>query len=237
MNNTVTTRNLLETWYNDYMTKTCSIPGCDKPVHGKGYCDYHYANFRRFGDPLRPRQRKKHLEKCSVAGCLRMASVKGLCSTHDWRMRNHGSLDLPAKTFAKNQLCTVEGCNKKQVARGYCGTHWKRWKKHGDPTISLPGRTKAQLTTIQHGYRRIYAPENPMSNSKGYVPEHRLVMSQMIGRPLNQNESVHHVNGDGLDNHPENLELWVTWQPSGQRPADLVAWANEILRLYGDMVK
>jgi hypothetical protein len=72
-------------------------------------------------------------------------------------------------------------------------------------------------------YRMVSAPGHPMANKKGYVLEHRLVMSQNEGRPLLKNENVHHKNGDTLDNRPENLELWQTSHPSGQRPRDLVA--------------
>lgn len=37
--------------------------------------------------------------------------------------------------------------------------------------------------------------------------EHRVIMEQIIGRPLNSNEVVHHKDGNFLNNTPENLQL------------------------------
>jgi hypothetical protein len=57
-------------------------------------------------------------------------------------------------------------------------------------------------------------------------------MEQKLGRSLLLGENVHHKNGVRGDNRPENLELWVTFQPKGQRPEDLVEWATEIFNRY-----
>jgi hypothetical protein len=60
---------------------------------------------------------------------------------------------------------------------------------------------------IVKGYRWIRMPEHPNATTAGYIAEHRLVMSKLLGRPLDEGEVVHHKNRNKLDNRPENLEL------------------------------
>ena len=57
------------------------------------------------------------------------------------------------------------------------------------------------------GYISLYYPNHPRSNKDGYIMEHQYVMEQHIGRLLNNDEVVHHINHIRNDNRIENLQL------------------------------
>jgi hypothetical protein len=81
------------------------------------------------------------------------------------------------------------------------------------------------------GYVQIYNPNHAV-NEKPYVAEHILIMSNYMGRKLTKDETVHHKNGIRDDNRIENLELWASHHPSGQRVTDLISYSKEILLKY-----
>lgn len=62
---------------------------------------------------------------------------------------------------------------------------------------------------IQVGpYIKVLMPDHPNAMGDGYVLEHILVMSQVIGRPIDtKHELVHHREEPKTNNDPSNLEL------------------------------
>lgn len=65
------------------------------------------------------------------------------------------------------------------------------------------GHTKSQ----SRGYVIAYAPLHPHAHKDGYVMLHTILMERLLGRYLESDEVVHHINHDRTDNRIENLLL------------------------------
>lgn len=97
-------------------------------------------------------------------------------------------------------------------------------------------QNKAQFTggfIDKNGYR-VFTRANKGSPLQIY--EHREVMEKILGRTLLSNETIHHKNGDRQDNRPENLELFNSRHPKGQRVRDKLQFAIELIKEYGGSV-
>lgn len=222
------------------MDKICSVDNCNRVSRARGYCNSHNERLRIKGSLLESvaiRIRRKQKKICQVKGCGRKHKSKGYCSAHSKRLKYWGELreDIPLRDHL-SLGCSVENCQSDKKAMGLCNKHYEKLKKYGNP---LSGK-EAEKGFIgkryidKYGYAFVYMPVEGKRSKCSYISEHRLVMEQKLGRKLSPRETVHHLNGDRLDNRPENLELWLYPQKPGQRVKDLIIWAKEILGTYGD---
>jgi len=92
--------------------------------------------------------------------------------------------------------------------------HWRRRtfcsRQCASSWIAKHRKTTKGWTITSKGYKMILVPDHPNRTKDGYVMEHRLIMEKRLGRYLNQNEIVHHINGNKIDNCIENLLLMTT---------------------------
>jgi hypothetical protein len=121
------------------------------------------------------------------------------------------------------------------LAFGYCRAHREQMRK-GQLVPIGQGRRLNNRWVDPKGYVFVRCdPDHPTAKSKyGWIAEHVLVMSELLGRPLWPGESVHHRNLIKSDNRPENLELWTSHQPKGARVADMLAWCRWFIRQYAE---
>lgn len=174
-----------------------------------------------------PSQRKKwqnkYGKKIDIACCECKQNFKSSdkekkfcsknCSARFWRRENFGKKKCPSckkkfvMKYKKDIYCSINCYNK------FCN------------------RGKGYIN--KKGYRILYRKGHQNSSKSGAIPEHVLVMSNHLGRPLKEKETVHHKNGIRNDNRIENLELWAHSHPYGQRVDDLIKFANDIFKEHG----
>jgi transposase len=156
---------------------------------------------KRYGLPVkakaRPGQAKKAVNKpledaewlkkqLETKTAIDIARELGTTDSMVWHWRKLHSLE-----FDESRSEAVKAALAKRYPEGRFGENASNWRG---------GRRK-----IRGGYIYIYAPEHPNATNNGCVMEHRLVMEEILGRYLESDEIVHHVDGNKSNNDLGNL--------------------------------
>lgn len=172
----------------------CSTDGCNRPaarasqVHDGRICKVCYT--KEWHDRQGP---------CSLWHCDRRIDAGDLCTTHyNRKRRGVPDWDAPVPRHMKRDgTCRHEdGCPEPVQARGYCAMHYQRIAVLGYADAGPVGRLKAVDGAggdDGRGYWNITVGGKKRS-------EHRWVMEQRLGRPLEPDEEVHHRNRIRADN-------------------------------------
>ena len=149
--------------------KTCSVEGCGRVAHCKGWCNAHYKRVRRTGSTGGTSVQERRPGACCVAGCEKASRVWGLCEKHYRRLKRTGTTDARPKSLE----CRVGECDRPVKSKGLCGVHYKRVWRHGDTNCAKPeGEAHHRWRGDEVGY---YGAHARVQKVKGKASEHTCV--------------------------------------------------------------
>jgi hypothetical protein len=158
----------------------CSISGCEQVIRARGWCSSHYARWHRNGDPM-----------AEVA----IGSIEVTAETRKKLSDSHKGISPSTDTLAKRS---------ESLRKSWANSE----------------RRKPDGFVDSYGYRKLGGEHTHPLARWGELSEHRKVLYDTIGpgphpchwgcgRELDwggiSGIIVDHVNGDTLDNGPENL--------------------------------
>jgi len=151
-------------------------------------CDNCHKVFYRF-----PSERKGH----RFIFCSRKCRANFIKGERNWNWKgkkkyickNCGKVFFRLESYGKNLFCSTS-CKSLFQTKGNKNPNWKGGIR------------------ISRGYRLIYQPNHPFRNkTRNDISEHRLILEKHLGRYLQPDECVHHINLNRSDNRLKNLYL------------------------------
>lgn len=217
----------------------CSVEGCSKPMASNGLCVGHRFQMKKHGrivsiDLREPRGDQKHRSARSETLTLKCQG----CGV-EFRVPQGIAVNKAGEVTRKfcTKACMIATLDPKP--KFDCAECGKTTSRRKNPvTGGYDYRTVYCSTTCQH--RSMF--KGGFIDKSGYrittiggvsKPEHRRVMERIIGRPLLVSETVHHRDGNRLNNEPSNLELFSSRHPKGQRLEEKLEFCRSFLKDYG----
>lgn len=116
---------------------------------------------------------------------------------------------LKRDTSVDQKICDkyLKGRSCQEISRehGFSDTHIARILRENGILVDPYKLKSGGLSVTSDGYIRF---DDSGSNGKHAGRKlHRVLMEMKLGRPITPKEIVHHIDGDKLNNHPDNLTV------------------------------
>ena len=95
------------------------------------------------------------------------------------------------------------GLSYRKTCSKECDAKWRR--QSGRYSGKNNPAYKGGVAIYKHSHGQNY---KLLRGQSGKIYEHRYIMEQVLGRKLERWEEVHHINGNTLDNRPDNLYVF-----------------------------
>lgn len=115
------------------------------------------------------------------------------------RLRKRKYVEVKCAYCGNKKTTRSDNVKKKNYCNASCSQKDRLRKPEDHPSW------KGGRRVTSNGYIEIYMPDHPRARGR-YVFEHIVVLEKKIGRPLREEEEVHHKNRIKTDNRPENLQ-------------------------------
>jgi len=163
-----------------------------------------------------------------------------VCGVHCRKSRSPAGLKVLPKFCSQKCSGIYKTQNKKGTAKNFtgickqCGIEFSTYKSPSRKEVKfcslkcLGEHQKGENNPAYNGgkykccgYYVLFMPDHPKRSSKNMVYEHRFVMECKLGRYLTDEEVVHHIDEDKLNNDPSNLMLFKNQSEHMQHHANL----------------
>jgi len=176
------------------MAKICSIPGCGKIAHARGWCEMHYTRWRRHGEPETTVFRPYGMSRAeTVRWFSERATLKGECLLANVQINNKGYplVHMDGRMELLHRLALMEKLGR-DLLPGECALHACDTPRCIEPTHLFAGTLQDNNADRDAKNRQAKGSELPQSKlTEADIPHIRHLLRQ--GRTLKSVADIYGV--------------------------------------------